>query len=79
MEIRTKFNIGDTVWSVTPNCETTTGTVRTICVDKGGEGQTEFSYMIDGMASLFYKEEQLCASYEELLRRVQNSRPHEEE
>lgn len=78
MEIKTKFNLGDTIWSVTRNCETTTGTVTRITVNGNSECH-EIYYWCDGMDQVIYSEEQLCASYEELLQRISNSKRHEQE
>ena len=78
MEIKTKYNLGDTVWSVTRNCETTTGTVYKIAIDKTADGH-EIAYWCNGMDLVVYSEEQLCASYEELLKRISNSKRHEQE
>ena len=78
MEIKTKYNLGDTVWSVTRNCESTSGTVTRITVNGNSEGH-EIDYWCDGMDQVIYSEEQLCASYEELLQRISNSKRHEQE
>ena len=78
MEIKTKYNLGDTVWSVTKNCETTTGTVARITVYGNSEGN-EIAYWCNDMDQVIYSEEQLCASYEELLQRISNSKRHEQE
>lgn len=83
MEIKTKFNIDDTVWSVTPTCHATHGKIYQIAFCKidpdAPLGATTVDYWCSGMENVIYKEDQLCASYEELLQRISTYKHHEQE
>lgn len=82
MQITTKFNVGDTVWSVTDTCHVTRGEIYQIAVSRNpGDpvGATTVEYWCRDMKDIIYREEQLCASYEELLQRISKPEAENEE